>query len=154
MASGRKGQSDITLGGGHVAAMFLGVVVLCGIFFTLGYLMGRNRNATLLPAAASAKNPAVNADGELMSKRGAPASTGWDFYPKKSPSGSSSVPTPGLSPDSSATSAPVATAAAPPPPSGPIAMEPKPAHLEIARKPPALPGGGEGISLQVAALKD
>ena len=155
MASGRKGQSDITLGGGHVAGIFLGVVLLCGIFFTLGYVMGRNRNSNLLSAATNAKNPAVNADGELSTKQGAPASTGWDFYPKKSPSGKSSVPTPGLTPEAANRPTPVETTPAPPAPAGgPISMKPKPAHLEIVRKPPALPGGREGISLQVAALKD
>jgi DedD protein len=154
-ASGRKGQSDITLGGGHVAGIFLGVVVLCGIFFTLGYVMGHNRNA-LLPAPAGTKNPAVDSGGDLTASKGTPASTGWDFYPKKSPSGKSAVPTPGLTPETSGKPhpEPVDTTAAPPAPSGPIAMESKPAHVAIDHKPPALPGGREGISLQVAALRN
>jgi DedD protein len=157
MASGRKGQSDITLGGGHVAGIFLGIVLLCGIFFTLGYVMGRNRNSTLLSANANAQTPAVDANGELTTKQGTPASTGWDFYPKKSASGTSAVPTPGLTPEAPAkpAPAPVETTAAPPAPAGgPISMPTKPAHLEVVRKPPALPGGHDGISLQVAALRD
>jgi DedD protein len=155
MASGRKGQSDITLGGGHVAGIFLGIVLLCGIFFTLGYVMGRNRNSTLLSANANSHAPAVDANGELATRQGTPASTGWDFYPKKSASGNKAVPTPGLTPEAAYRPAPVETTPAPPAPAGgPISMTAKPAHLRIVRKPPALPSGHEGISLQVAALKD
>ena len=157
MASGRKGQSDITLGGGHVAGIFLGVVVLCGIFFTLGYVMGRNGSPNLLSApSAGTKRPAVDSSGDLTTAKGTPASTGWDFYPKKSSSGKSAVPTPGLTPETSAKlhTEPVETTAAPPAPSGPIAMDAKPEHVAIEHKPPALPGGREGISLQVAALKN
>ena len=129
MASGRKGQSDITLGGGHVAGIFLGVVVLCGIFFTLGYVMGRNGSPNLLLApSAGTKRPAVDSSGDLTTAKGTPASTGWDFYPKKSSSGKSTVPTPGLTPETSAkpNRAPVESVAAPPAPSGPIAMDAKP----------------------------
>jgi DedD protein len=155
MASGRKGQSDITLGGGHVAGIFLGIVLLCGIFFTLGYVMGRNRNSSLLPA--NSKAPAVNADGELATKQGTPASTGWDFYPKKSASGHSSVPTPGLTPEASAKPEPTSVETTPAPPAprgGPISMAAKPTHVAIDRNPPVLRNGHEGISLQVAALRD
>jgi DedD protein len=155
MASGRKGQSDIMLGGGHVAGIFLGIVLLCGIFFTLGYVMGRNRNSNLLAATTNSKNTAVNADGELTSGKGPSASTGWDFYPKKSASGKTTVPTPGLSPEAANRPGPAETTPAPPAPrGGPISMPAKPAHLEVVRKPPALHNGHEGISLQIAAMKD
>jgi DedD protein len=155
MASGRKGQSDITLGGGHVAGIFLGVVVLCGIFFTLGYVMGRNKNALHLTAAGTNKTPAVDSGGELRASKGAPAGTGWDFYPKRSGSGKTSTAyaTPGLTPESPARREPV-SAPEPAPASGPIAMDPKPKHVAVRSKPPELPSGHQGIALQVAALRD
>jgi cell division septation protein DedD len=151
MASGRKGQSDITLGGGHVAGIFLGVVVLCGIFFALGYVMGRNRSSGLLPAVSTSKTSPVNANGELTTGKGAPASTGWDFYPRTSASGKRLDSTPGLTPAKPVAAIPTP---APPAPRGPIAMQPRPAHLEIVSRPPALAGGRPGISLQVAAMRN
>jgi cell division septation protein DedD len=150
MASGRRGQTDVTLGAGHVAGIFLGFVVLCGIFFTLGYVLGRDHSP---PAAAGkAKPAAVDANGNLAGGRGSPASTGWDFYPKKKgrAGGSPANATPGLTPSPSAGAG--ANSAEPLSPTGPVAMTPKPARLKVERKPRALPGGKGGIALQVAAL--
>lgn len=151
MAGGRKGQSDITLGGSHLAGIFLGVVVLCGIFFALGYVMGRNGSPGLLPAVTGSKSSPVNADGELNSGKGAPASTGWDFYPRTSASGKRLDATPGLTPAKPVTAMPKP---APRAPRGPIAMQPRPKHLRIVRRPPTLAGGRPGISLQIAAMRD
>jgi cell division septation protein DedD len=156
MPGGRKAQSDVTLGGGHVAVIFLGVVVLCGVFFSLGYVMGRNGNT---PAALAAqRTPAVDAQGNLTGDQGATASTGWDFYPKKSgtAAGSSANSVPGLTPNtpgSSGSTQPASeTAPITPAPGEPIAFNPKPPSLRIQPRPPALHGGGEGVALQVAAL--
>jgi cell division septation protein DedD len=154
MASGRRGQTDVTLGAGHVAGIFLGFVVLCGIFFTLGYVLGRGHSP---PAAAGKTKPAtVDANGNLAGGQGSPAPTGWDFYPKKNgrAGGSPANATPGLTPSPSAGSEAAPHSADPSPNSGPVAMSPKPARLKVEPKPPALPGGKGGISLQVAALTD
>lgn len=142
MASGRRGQTDVTLGAGHVAGIFLGFVVLCGIFFTLGYVLGRDHSP---PAAAGkAKPAAVDANGNLAGGKGSPAPTGWDFYPKKQ--GKAANSTPGLTP------APAADTTRPMPHTGPDAISPRPARLKVEPKPRVLPNGRGGIALQVAAL--
>ena len=41
--SGKRGGGDRVLESRHLVGLFLGVVLLCGVFFTLGYVMGRNQ---------------------------------------------------------------------------------------------------------------
>jgi DedD protein len=76
----------------HLVGLFLGVVLLCGVFFTLGYVMGHNQYGDPVHAAAAperaeapvrspAKTPA-----QQVTPPPAPASTDspeWDFYAKK-----------------------------------------------------------------------
>jgi cell division protein FtsN len=70
--------------------LFLGVVLLCGVFFTLGYVMGRNQfggpvhaedkriRETPSPAPATAKSK--------QSDPAPPSASGdWDFYGKSAP---------------------------------------------------------------------
>jgi hypothetical protein len=155
MASGRKGQSDITLGAGHVAAVFLGVLVLCGLFFTLGYVVGRG-HGTFKPGLPGQSQPTtvVGADGNLTTNSGGPPPSGWDFFPRNASSsqGMTDTPVPGLTPSSRARTKPVAESF--PPPSGPIAMNPHPRGLRIDSQPPVLANGQPGIALQVAALNN
>jgi DedD protein len=147
MASGRKGQSEITLGAGHVAGMFLAVLVLCGIFFTLGYVMGRG-GSPRKSSVAGARSTGIGGSGNSATGSGAPAATGWDFFPQKSSSNGSSVgATPGL------TSQPASSATAEAPArSGPISMPARPVGVRIDSKPPVLPDGHAGVLLQVAAM--
>ncbi len=81
----------------HLVGLFLGVVLLCGVFFTLGYVMGRNQfggpvhaeeirtRETPSPASSAAKskqsNPAPSS-----------ASGDWDFYGKSSPKNPAEIP--------------------------------------------------------------
>lgn len=143
MASGRRGQSEITLGAAHVAGMFLVVVVLCGIFFTLGYVMGRGNSA----GKSSASGPgsaALDAGGNRAAGNRAPAA-GWNFFPNKSSSSRASAGRPVSD---------VSSRAAARAPAGPISMSPKPAGVRIERRPPRLPDGREGVLLQVAAMEN
>ena len=94
---GKKG-GNMVLGNRHVIGVFLLMVVISGIVFTLGYVLGRSQYdpqarlgakeagraasgelAAAKPAAASAKTPPAEAT---------PAPSSWDFYraaePKKS----------------------------------------------------------------------
>ena len=41
----------------HLVGLFLGVVLLCGVFFTLGYVMGKTQYGT--PQVADAASPGV-----------------------------------------------------------------------------------------------
>lgn len=146
MASGRKGRNDITLGAGHIAGIFLGFIVLCGLFFTLGYVMGHGGHPSglTLHTGRNRGAPEVGSNGNLSGSAGSPP-TGWDFFPRNSRSsrGSGNSPVPGLTPETS-----------PRQPSGPIAMPARPKDVRIVRKPPVLANGREGISLQVAALSN
>lgn len=90
MANGMKktgGGRDTVLESRHVVGMFLGVVVLCGVFFTLGYVMGRTQQESsvkAVSASAAAARPA-----EKTAATPAPAPSSWDFVSggdaKKSP---------------------------------------------------------------------
>jgi cell division septation protein DedD len=56
-------DTEITLGTGKMLALFFGLVILCAIFFGMGYSMGRNSAKTgpeLLPSPSDARPSAVN----------------------------------------------------------------------------------------------
>ena len=40
--NGKRGGADRVLESRHLVGLFLGVVLLCGVFFTLGYVMGHD----------------------------------------------------------------------------------------------------------------
>jgi cell division septation protein DedD len=94
MASGNRRGRDWVLGGRQLFGVFVLLVVLFGMVFTLGYLLGRHQYDAELQAAASilpGKSDSVpdrinekplKAGGrtaEKPEKPGAPASD-WDFY--------------------------------------------------------------------------
>ena len=53
MASGNRRGRDWVLGGRHLVGVFVLLVVLFGVVFTLGYLLGRNQYDAQLRASAS-----------------------------------------------------------------------------------------------------
>ncbi len=75
----------------HLVSLFLGVVLLCGVFFTLGYVMGHNQYGDPVHAAASVDNIAPSVHPSAKQKEiqtppavpANPANTEWDFYSKK-----------------------------------------------------------------------
>jgi DedD protein len=54
-------EPDITLSTASLLALFLGLVLVCGVFFGFGYSMGRRSGAT----AASSSNTPNSADGSV-----------------------------------------------------------------------------------------
>ena len=100
-----RGGGDLVLESRHLIGLFLLMVVISGVVFTLGYLMGRSqadaqfRAAALREAArpaagavaARTPSPQVPAGPQQPSGTGAvPAPSEWDFYrsgekPKKPP---------------------------------------------------------------------
>ena len=84
---GRRGGADRVLESRHLVGLFLGVVLLCGVFFTLGYVMGKTQYGGLVHAAealsrttperASARPAPAQPAGDA-----APANGEWDFYSK------------------------------------------------------------------------
>lgn len=82
----KRGGGDRVLESRHLVGLFLGVVLLCSVFFTLGYVMGRTQYGPPLPLHASAATrdlivtPPVKPLGDAV-----PSSGGgeWDFYSDK-----------------------------------------------------------------------
>jgi DedD protein len=85
--NGKRGGGDRVLESRHLVSLFLGVVLLCGVFFTLGYVMGHNQYGGPVHAFDSMENPAAPARPSAKPKAAeappAPANTEWDFYSKK-----------------------------------------------------------------------
>ena len=75
-------DTEITLGTGKMLALFFGLVILCAIFFGMGYSMGRSSvkaGPELLPSPSSARPSAVNQTVP------APGTTGKPQAPEQSP---------------------------------------------------------------------
>ena len=54
MSPEKGGHYDMTLEGRHLLGIFFAVVLLCAVFFTLGFVLGRNQSASLRAAPAPA----------------------------------------------------------------------------------------------------
>lgn len=90
---GHRGAGERVLEGRHVIGLFLAVILLSGLFFTLGYVMGLHQaeaSADGLPAKPELRN---SSKPEAISKRAsktppaessggtsAPADPEWEFY--------------------------------------------------------------------------
>lgn len=133
-----EGRGERTIGSGHLVALFLGIVVLCCVFFILGYEMGRAQFEKGGSATAAAK-PATPAPA-APTKEETP-STGWP----SGPSGAGSSP---AQPSVPAGSAPTATAGKAP------AGASGAAHGAVSGslKAPEIPGGA--YVLQVSAHRN
>jgi cell division septation protein DedD len=86
--NGKRGGGDRVLESRHLVALFLGVVILCGVFFTLGYVMGHTQYDVAVHAADAPPlrpdvSPKPKAKSTEAEKTPAPAAGEWDFYGKK-----------------------------------------------------------------------
>jgi cell division septation protein DedD len=93
---GKRGAGERVLESRHVIGLFLAVTLLSGLFFTLGYVLGRNESQGQVSAADLPKpERGVSSKPEVLSKRagknsaadapagtesGAPANSDWEFY--------------------------------------------------------------------------
>src|SRR5437773_3453292 len=93
--AGKRGVGERVLEGRHVIGLFLAVILLSGLFFTLGYVMGLHQSearasADDLPAkpeSRSAPKPETvskraqkTTPGESSTDTGTPNSSEWEFY--------------------------------------------------------------------------
>jgi cell division protein FtsN len=86
-----RGGGDRILESRHLVGFFLGVVLLCGVFFTLGYTIGRNDYSPTAAVHAAETPPIPRPDTSLKTPSKpadtvtppAPAPSEWDFYTKK-----------------------------------------------------------------------
>ena len=90
--NGKRGGGDRVLESRHLVGLFLGVVLLCGVFFTLGYVMGRTQYGGAVHAADALQRQCALRTGlrrkikSCATAKTAPAPPDhgeWDFYAKK-----------------------------------------------------------------------
>lgn len=136
MPKNEDGEFELVLGNRQLISVFLIVVVLLGVFFSMGYIVGRNS----LPAAETAHNdkPAPDADSSTNTADAQP---------------DASAPAP--APSSAAATTPDATQqpAAPPEATTPAKEEPAPVKHEAARaekKPKPSPVASERPPVRAA----
>jgi DedD protein len=152
MAGAGKRGGDRVLESRHLVGLFLGVVLLCGVFFTLGYVMGHNPYGGPVHAAdafaknASSDRPPLKAAEREATPAPAPNNE-WDFYSKNSDNRLQ----PAAAPSPSAATAPTASGphqkGGPAPPAVDAHTVPTTARFQA----PRLSKGA--IVLQVAALR-
>lgn len=143
MGNGRRG--DRVLESRHLVGLFLGVVLLCGVFFTLGYVMGRTQYDTSVHASDvsplhPAASPRNSAKSSAEKTSAAPAPSEWDFYSKKADESLEAAPKPSVNHSAA-------------PPRGAVNTEEKrdDAKLPSHVRPPRMLKNA--IVLQVAALR-
>jgi DedD protein len=155
MAGAGKRGGDRILESRHLVGLFLGVVLLCGVFFTLGYVMGRNQYEGAVHAQEARDDvdvpvhPAVKPKPAAAAPAANPTNTEWDFYTKKDDQY--------LEPEARLVkpAAPAPDADTPGPPA-PVAPAPAPVSSKGSRAagnfaPPHL--GKNSIVLQVSATR-
>ena len=143
----------------HVIGLFMAVILLSGLFFTLGYVMGRNQTAGEVRAEDFREKPEVPAFSkpEAISKRAnkstpsekpaetaAPGNSDWEFYHAGDSKKTEDRLKPAAAPASAALrkTEPVSAKTTPPPRTA--------ATTTKSSKGPQAPGGA--YTLQVAAL--
>jgi DedD protein len=150
-------ERELTLSTGAILAIFLGLVVLCGVFFGFGYNLGRKSSTaptTALPAAASDAEPADAGSSNFDNFKPSPSS------PRASASTTTTTPPPpaGSAPTVTRDTEPEAPTAKPSPPTPPpshAASSPAPTTSAPARAaepaaPAVTPGGA--FVVQIAAI--
>ena len=71
MSKNRDGQVELVLENRQVLLIFFGIVALCGVFFSIGYIIGRNTFSA--PAAVAQATPPTAEEGEKPSAMPPPA---------------------------------------------------------------------------------
>jgi DedD protein len=66
MANGSRRGSERVLGSGHLIGIFLGMVVLCCVFFTLGYVMGHSQDSGGRLSSIADSDPGGAPSGEVV----------------------------------------------------------------------------------------
>ncbi len=152
----------------HLVGLFLGVVLLCSVFFTLGYVMGRTQLGPPLPLHASASTRDIVTGVSPISPKPADGVTPqpdreWDFYDGKTssrlqpsepaPATTAPASAPAVASPNSSTANQVQHDAETSRPTQPVA-KPVPVNATSAElrrfQPPRIPHGA--VILQLAAL--
>jgi DedD protein len=157
-AKEKKGGGDFVLESRHLVGLFMLLVVIFGVVFTLGYLLGRSQYDSKVRAAPGvpmvSKAPAAPAAPAAKSKtppepetaQVQPKNSDWDFYHSADPQASADHLQP--APKSLSASAPPAGSSKPS--AGAATKNPAPTKLSGGSDGPLIPRGT--IMLQVAAV--
>jgi cell division septation protein DedD len=149
-----EGEFELVLGNRQLISVFLIVVVLLGMFFSMGYVVGRNSSPATVDTARNERNrPGQPPDATSGSAADAPADeSAAPSAATSSPSDSSAAPADSTPPEITRTApspAPAEARSRPkpspaPPPSGP------PVHAAAAGEPP----GGQYWQVVATARPD
>jgi cell division protein FtsN len=169
MASGgRKSASERVLEGKHVIGLFLLMLLFSGVFFTLGYVMGRNQydgqvraattgsrtSDTIVPTRnnpASKKSLAAEPADNESDPATASNKSDWEFYSNNSPAKSEPRLDPAPKPSASAPAAKTVNAKTRVEPPAPAPM-PVTITAKSSKPVAGASSSSAGILLQVAAV--
>lgn len=121
MARNDEGEFELVLGNRQLISVFLIVVILLGVFFSMGYIVGRNSSPTGGTTTASAKVPVEPSDTPASASASAPPAQA----PAATPEPKASAPER------------VTTHAAQPVPETPPAVKPTPVNPAKEKRSPA-----------------
>src|SRR5712672_612012 len=119
-------DTELTLSTGKLLGFFFGMVVICGIFFSLGYLVGKGSSQAGAPVMTDSA-----ANSNLVSTGGTKPSTGHAGEVSSAPSTSTAHPFPA---DSSSASDPNYQKALQQKDSNPQLTAPEPANTDVVTK--------------------
>jgi DedD protein len=153
--NGKRGGGDRVLESRHLVLLFLSVVLLCGVFFTLGYVMGHTQYGGSVHAEAAPAHTQPVAPVAKTKQPGAPAASndksGWGPDETSTPDNAATPPETKPEPKSEVKSTPrmVPTTT----PSKPNAKLIPPVEKQPAKYNAPASVGKNSILLQVAAVK-
>jgi len=155
----RRGGGDRVLESRHLIGLFLGVVLLCCVFFTLGYVMGKTQYGNSpVQAASLEKAPQPVAPRSARATARPKSSPEWDFYTDKKTTDIPLKPTlRGEPAPASSRRIESASASGAPSASASVRRQPAPSSSRLAPetparfRPPRIPKSA--IVLQVGALR-
>jgi len=129
-----EGEFELVLGNRQLISVFLIVVVLLGVFFSMGYIVGRNSSPTATETARNNEEPKPDPDADSDDSGtggpGAPASTGNSTPPSTTP--------------------PQVTKPAQPQPPAPAPSKPEPVRAKETKPKPS-PSPPPGVPVHAAA---
>jgi cell division septation protein DedD len=135
-------DTEITLGTAKLLGLFFGLVIICAVFFALGYTLGRKADVGLAAAAATGAQPATG-NGVKPASAASPESVpAMSFYKAVEQKDANPQLTPAAENAASPTPAEVT----------PSTPAPAPAAAPTGTSPDAIAGATSGYFVQVAAV--
>lgn len=155
-------ERELTLSTGAILAIFLGLVLLCAVFFGFGYNLGRKSTTVPnapLPAATNDAQPAATESSTFDNFKPSPSSPSASSTTATAPATAAPTPAPAMTSASTndethTVSVPVhtnpAATATTRPPAAPTATPSAPLHASQPPAPAITPGGA--FVVQIAAI--